>query len=93
MELWKLASLSIGLAAFLGGLWIVLQIIKAFRRNGATTSPVISKSGERSTGEWESKMRDIAREANEVLMEDMRRLMISRNEELRRILREELNRK
>lgn len=89
MELWKLASLSIGLAAFLGGLWIVLQIIKSLKRNGHPHN----KAGERSTDEWEGRMRDIARTANEEMMEDMRELMTSRNEEFRRIVREELNRK
>lgn len=90
MDFSKLASLSIGLAAFLGGLWIVLQIVKSVKRNG---NAHVNKSGERSTAEWESKMRDIARAANDEMMEDMRKLLISRNEELRRILREELNRK
>lgn len=89
MDFSKLASLSIGLAAFLGGLWIVLQIIKSVRRNGAPAN----KSGERSTAEWEGKMRDIARTANEDMMNDIRQLLISRNEELRRIIREEMNRK
>jgi hypothetical protein len=89
MDFSKLASLSIGLAAFLGGLWIVLQIVKSLRRNGSQSN----KSGERSTDEWEGKMRDIARKANEEMMQDMRQLLISRNEELRRIIREEVGRK
>jgi len=50
-----------------------------------------NKSGDRSTGEWESKMRDIARDANEVMMEDMRKLLETRNEKLREIIRQELN--
>jgi len=60
----KLASLSIGLAAFLGGLWIVLQIIKAMRRNGnskqtptmiATQTPRRATSGEESVAFWENR--------------------------------------
>jgi len=50
-----------------------------------------NKSGDRSTGEWESKMRDIARTANEEMMVDMRNLLETRNEKLREIIRQELN--
>ena len=63
------------------------------RRNG--NDKVLNKSGERSTGEWESKMRDIARDANEDMMADMRNLLeakdAARNETLREIIRQELN--
>ncbi len=65
MDLSKLASLSIGLAAFLGGLWLVLQIIKTLRRNNheAKRSPLmiesqpsrIATSGEQSTEYWEKR--------------------------------------
>lgn len=40
MNFEKLADLSLGLAALLGVLWIVLQIIKATRRNGDNGSSV-----------------------------------------------------
>jgi len=49
-----------------------------------------NKSGDLSTSEWEGKMRDIARSANEEMMRDIRNLMESRNEAVRRIIREEL---
>jgi hypothetical protein len=48
------------------------------------------KSGDLSTSEWEGKMRDIARNANEEMMADMRTLMDARNEKLREIIRQEL---
>lgn len=89
MDFAKLASLSIGLAAFLGGLWIVLQIVKSLKRNGNHAS----KAGERSTEEWEGRMRKMHEESEEHIMRDMRQLLVSRNEDLRRIIREELGRK
>ncbi len=65
MDLSKLASLSIGLAAFLGGLWLVLQIIKNLRRNNngakqpptmiATQPPRRATSGEESVAFWENR--------------------------------------
>jgi flagellar biosynthesis/type III secretory pathway M-ring protein FliF/YscJ len=89
MDFSKLANLSVGLAAFLGGLWLVLQIIKLLKqRNGNNHA---NKAGERSTDEWEGKMRDIARTANEEMMEDIRSLMETRNDKLREIIRQELN--
>ena len=50
-----------------------------------------NKSGDLSPSEWEGKMRDIARNANEVMMNDMRRLLESRNEKLREIIKAEIS--
>ena len=87
MDLAKLAQLSVGLAAFLGGLWIVLLIIKSIKKNGNGHS---NRAGERSTEEWEGRMRKMHEESEERLMQDIRNLLNSRNEEIRRIIREEM---
>jgi len=89
MDFAKLAQLSIGLAAFLGGLWIVLLIIKSIKKNGNGHT---NKAGERSTEEWEGRMRRMHEESEERLMRDMRSLLTNRNEELRRLIREEIER-
>ncbi len=65
MDFSKLASLSIGLAAFLGGMWILLQIIKNLRRSNnnhvkqpptmlATQPPRIATAGEQSADYWQA---------------------------------------
>jgi hypothetical protein len=67
MDLGKLASLSIGLAAFLGGLWLLLQILKTLRRNNhheakqhpplmiESQPPRIATAGEQATSYWEKR--------------------------------------
>jgi hypothetical protein len=68
MDLSKLASLSVGLAAFIGGMWILLQIIKALRRNNHHDTkqrqqplvidaqpPRIATAGEQATSYWEKR--------------------------------------
>lgn len=72
MELWKLASLSIGLAAFLGGLWFVLKIVQAMRRNHnhvkqppaiiASQPPRIATAGEQSADYWQTRFNSIEEE-------------------------------
>jgi hypothetical protein len=69
MDYSKLASLSIGLAAFLGGLWLVLQIIKTLRRNNhqakqpplmiQSQPPRIATSGEQSTDYWQARFQSL----------------------------------
>jgi len=91
LELWKLASLSIGLAAFLGGLYLILQIAKVFRKNGPNrneqaAAPIQreASAGERSTDYWKIEIRLAVKEGLEeefkvrgpVMTEnDMRRVM------------------
>jgi hypothetical protein len=67
MDFSKLASLSIGLAAFLGGLYLVLQISKVWRSKNnnhvkpplmiASEPPRIATSGEQSTDYWKNEIR------------------------------------
>ena len=90
MDFAKLASLSIGLAGFLGGLWIVLQIVKSVRRNG--NGKAAEKAGERSTEEWLGRMRQLHEEANKKLLTDVASLMDKRNDKIREIVRDELGR-
>jgi hypothetical protein len=78
MELWKLASLSIGLAGLLGGLYLLLQIAKVFRKNSHNqqavqppqqqTGQLPSReltSGERSTEFWKIEIRLAVKEGLE----------------------------
>jgi hypothetical protein len=88
----KLAELSVGLAAFLGGLFLVLQIVKTIKQPAAVKNGA-NRAGERSTEEWEGRMRKMHEESEERLMRDFRTLMDARNEAIRRLIREELERK
>ena len=83
MDFSKLASLSIGLAAFLGGLWIVLQIMRSLKRNGQQRTPT---SGEQSIDYWKNAIRQAVKDG----LEDE---IKGRDENIRRIEREELDRK
>jgi hypothetical protein len=71
MDWVKLASLSIGLAAFLGGLFLILQIAKVFRKNGLNRNeqafPVQREpsAGERSTDYWKIEIRLAVKEGLE----------------------------
>ena len=76
MDLGKLASLSVGLAAFIGGLWMVLQIVRSVRRNGKD-----NHSGQQSTAFWQTEMRSAVKE---VLFETAAR----RHVELAKVVRE-----
>jgi len=69
----------------------VLKFLPAFMAALRQQNGKGNKAGERSTEEWEGKMRDIARNANEEMMADMRILLESRNEKMREIIRQELN--
>jgi len=69
--------------------WLAKASMNPRPRDG--NGKVLNKAGERSTEEWEGKMRDIARNANEEMMADMRILLESRNEKMREIIRQELN--
>ena len=68
MDFSKLAGLSIGLAAFLGGLYIVLQILKLRRGNNNVKQPPlmiqsqpprIATSGEQSTDYWQARFQSL----------------------------------
>ena len=67
MDFGKLASLSIGLAAFLGGLWIVLQILKLRRNNHVKPPPLvigsqpprIATAGEQSADYWQARFQSL----------------------------------
>jgi len=83
MGLDKLAQLSIGLAAFIGGLWIVLLIIRSLKEKHGGDN---GSSGMKSASFWELKIREIVREE----VEDV---MAQRNEQIRRMLRDELDRR
>lgn len=88
MDFGKLASLSVGLAGFLGGLWLVLQIIKTLRRNGGQR---ILTSGEQSSDYWKNAIRDVVKGA---MQEELRaRGEPLKAEDVRAIIREELGRK
>lgn len=59
MDIGKLAEFSIGLAAFLGGLWIILLIIRTLRsdRNGTP------KSAGLTANEWKTEIRKALKDA------------------------------
>ena len=83
MDLEKLAQLSVGLAAAIAVLWIVL--VKGKPRNGA------NKAGERSTEEWEGRMQKMHTAASDKIISEFRSIMESRYDKLRQIFREELD--
>ena len=49
-----------------------------------------NKSGDLSPAEWEGRMKQIARDANDDMLREMRNLLESRNEKVREIIRQEL---
>ncbi len=69
----------------------VMKFLPAFMTALRQQNGKSNKSGERSTDEWEGKMRDIARTANEEMMVDIRNLMEIRDGKLREMIRQELN--
>lgn len=66
----------------------VLEFLKRKNGNGAK-----NMAGQLSPEDWHGRMTRMHHESAEAIMQDMRQLLISRNEELRRIIREEMNRK
>jgi hydrogenase maturation factor HypE len=103
----KLAQFSVGLAAFLGGLWIVLLIIRSIKngRIGHHASTEERNSGQQPIVFWRTEFREAVKE---VLTEnapkrheDMERLMErvierefrKRDNTLRDLIRQELSRR
>lgn len=84
-------QLSVGGAVAVVLVATVLKFLPAFMAALRQQNGKGNKSGERSTDLWESKMRDIARSANEELMRDIKNFLETRNEKMREIIRQELN--
>lgn len=100
MDFAKLAQISVGLAAFLGGLWIVLLIIRSIKKNGNENH----KSAGLTAEEWKIEIR---RAVKEVLVEttpqrhqELEKLFervfnhkfLERDRELRKLIHDELER-
>jgi hypothetical protein len=103
MDFSKLAQFSVGLAAFLGGLWIVLLIIRSIKngKNGHRTGEEPS-SGQQPISFWRIEFREAVKEVLtenapqrhedlEKLMEKViEREFRKRDEKLRELIREAL---
>ena len=85
-------TLLVGLAVALAEAvkWLAKALAKRNGHNG--NGGTNGKAGEKSVAEWELRMRKIHEDVNEDLMKDIRYLMDARNEKLREIVREELDR-
>lgn len=81
MDFAKLAQISVGLAAFLGGLWLVLLIIRTVKQNGNGTH----KSAGLTAGEWKTAINFEVKRA-------LQETAAQRHEELKRVFRDVLQR-
>lgn len=103
MDWAKLANLSVGLAAFLGGMWILLKIILALRgvkNNHPHAEKTAEKSAGLTAGEWKAEMRaavkdmlsDTAPKRHEdlrkLIEEILERVLARRSQELRSMMKE-----